>query len=253
MIAVSSARVTYFTGDRRIPRAPCLHARLGDRMTDRRCAWCGTPSPESPEPATRPGPGTSHGICERCLAQSREALRLARRPTRLRSPRMRDSPGRRAYITPEGASRLQAELEQLWRVERPKLTREVSEAAAQGDRSENAEYIYGKRRLREIDRRVRFLRKRLDELVVVRPGEIGDESRIFFGAWVTLADESGAELRYRLVGPDEIDAGRGLISVESPLGRVLLGRREDDEVTVKRPAGRATYTVVRISYSADDR
>ena len=159
---------------------------------------------------------------------------------------------RNACITPEGMQKLQAELEQLWNVERRKVTQEVSDAAAQGDRSENAEYIYGKKRLREIDRRVRFLRQRIDQLVVVRPGEIADPERIFFGAWVTLEDENGDERRYRLVGPDETDVGGGRISVESPLGRVLLGRREGDEVTVKRPAGSARYTVNRISYDASE-
>ena len=153
-------------------------------------------------------------------------------------------------ITPEGIKRLQDELDALWHVERPKVTREVSDAAAQGDRSENAEYIYGKRRLREIDRRVRFLRKRIDVLEVVRPGEVADRARIYFGARVTLEDENGEEQRYRLVGPDEFDAERGEISVHSPLGRSLLGRRVDDEVTVQRPAGRTFYTVIEIEYDA---
>jgi len=154
------------------------------------------------------------------------------------------------YITPEGAKSLQVELTRLWNVERPKVTQEVSDAAAQGDRSENAEYIYGKKRLREIDRRVRFLRKRLEEIEVVRPGQVGDSQRIFFGAWVTLEDSEGAEHRYRLVGPDEFDVARGLVSVESPIGRVLLGKREGDEVIVERPAGTAVYDVVRIEYES---
>jgi transcription elongation factor GreB len=149
-------------------------------------------------------------------------------------------------ITPEGAEGLQAELEQLWKVERPRVTQEVADAAALGDRSENAEYIYGKKRLREIDRRVRFLRNRLETVTVVRPGEVADRERIFFGAWVTLEDESGEEHRYRLVGPDEIDVS------ESPMGRVLLGKREDDEVTVERPAGPAVYVVSEISYEVED-
>ena len=162
-----------------------------------------------------------------------------------------DGPGK-IHITPEGAERLRAELEQLWRVERPRVTQEVADAAAQGDRSENAEYIYGKRRLREIDRRLRFLSKRLDVLIVVRPGEVADRERIFFGAWVTLEDEGGEEHRYRLVGRDEFDAARGYVSVESPMGRVLLGKCLDDEVTVQRPAGAAVYIVSEISYEADD-
>ena len=103
-------------------------------------------------------------------------------------------------ITPEGARKLQAELDQLWKVERPRVTKEVADAAALGDRSENAEYIYGKKRLREIDRRVRYLRKRLDEVSIVQPGDVADRDRIFFGAWVSLEDESGEEHRYRLVG-----------------------------------------------------
>jgi transcription elongation factor GreB len=152
------------------------------------------------------------------------------------------------YITPEGAEKLREELRHLWNVERPRVTREVTEAAAQGDRSENAEYIYGKKRLREIDRRVRFLRQRLETVTVVRLGEVADRERVFFGAWVTLEDEAGRERRYRLVGPDEIDPGRGYISVQSPLGRVLLGRQAGDEVSVQRPAGPATLTVIGISY-----
>ncbi|MCH7706911.1 MAG: transcription elongation factor GreB [Myxococcales bacterium] len=154
-------------------------------------------------------------------------------------------------ITPEGARKLRAELDHLWTVERPRVTQEVSDAAALGDRSDNAEYIYGKRRLREIDRRVRFLRKRLDVVRVVRPGEVADPDRIFFGAWVTLEDERGEEHRYRLVGPDEFDVERGLVSVASPIGRVLLGKEEGDEVTVERPAGPARYVVTGISYASE--
>jgi transcription elongation factor GreB len=127
------------------------------------------------------------------------------------------------------------------------VTREVAAAAAHGDRSENAEYIYGKKRLREIDRRIEFLRKRFDVLVVVKPGEVARD-RVYFGAKVTLEDEAGAELRYWLVGPDESDVESGAISVESPLGRVLMGKRCGDEVVVQRPAGRATYTVLAIHY-----
>ena len=152
-------------------------------------------------------------------------------------------------ITPEGARKLQQELDHLWTVERPRVTHEVSEAAALGDRSENAEYIYGKKRLREIDRRVRFLRKHLEELQVVQPGEVADPARIFFGAWVTVADEAGEEHCYRLVGPDEIVPNRGWISIQSPLGRVLLGKEAGDEVEFARPAGRARLTICAISYS----
>ncbi|HKZ74063.1 MAG TPA: transcription elongation factor GreB [Steroidobacteraceae bacterium] len=151
------------------------------------------------------------------------------------------------YITPEGERRLRAELEQLWRVERPKVTQAVSEAAAQGDRSENAEYIYGKRRLREIDRRVRFLRKRLDGMVIVdRPPS--DPKRVFFGAWVTLETESGDEVRYRIVGPDEFDREPGFISMDSPLGRALLRKALDEVVTVQIQDRERSFTVIAISY-----
>jgi transcription elongation factor GreB len=135
----------------------------------------------------------------------------------------------------------------LWTVERPRVTQEVADAAAQGDRSENAEYIYGKRRLREIDRRVRFLSKRLDELVVVEPSE-RDDGRVYFGAWVGLENDDGETLEYRLVGPDEADAKQGFISVDAPLGKALLGRREGDEVRVVRPKGPATFTVIAVRY-----
>ena len=151
------------------------------------------------------------------------------------------------YITPEGFEKLQSELDALWSVERPRVTQEVSLAAAQGDRSENAEYIYGKKRLREIDSRVRFLQKRLDQLEVVRSAP-RDPNRVFFGAWVTLEDERGVERRYRIVGPDEFDLDRGWISVDSPMGRALMRKQVDDETIVNRPRGPATYTVVAIDY-----
>jgi len=154
---------------------------------------------------------------------------------------------RKRYITPEGYAKLQAEADRLWRVERPRVTREVSEAAAQGDRSENAEYIYGKKRLREIDARVRFLSKRLEELTVVG-GPPDDRARVFFGAWVTLEDESGQTQRYRVVGPDESDARERRISMDSPMGRALLGKRLEDEVSVRRPKGDAVFVVVEIEY-----
>jgi transcription elongation factor GreB len=151
------------------------------------------------------------------------------------------------YITPEGARRLRAELEELWRLERPRVTQAVAEAAAQGDRSENAEYTYGKRRLREIDRRVRFLRKRLEGMVVVeRPPS--DRSRVYFGAWVTLESEAGSIACHRIVGPDEIGTARDHISMDSPLGRVLLRKGIDDEVTVELPGGTRTFTIVAIAY-----
>jgi transcription elongation factor GreB len=125
----------------------------------------------------------------------------------------------------------------------------VAEAAAQGDRSENAEYIYGKKQLREIDRRVRFLRKRLDGIVVVERAP-DDPDRIFFGAWVQLVDDDGAERQLRIVGPDEIDPARGYVSMDSPLARALMGRRRDDEVRIDTPTGPRTWTVLTISYEA---
>ena len=151
------------------------------------------------------------------------------------------------YITRRGEQRLRAELQQLWREERPRLTQAVAAAAAQGDRSENAEYIYGKRRLREIDRRVRFLRKRLEGMVVVeqRPA---DPRRVFFGAWVRLEAEDGRQERYRIVGPDEFDLEPGYISMDSPLGRALLTRRLDDQVTLEAPGGSRLLVIVGIEY-----
>jgi transcription elongation factor GreB len=154
---------------------------------------------------------------------------------------------RKGYITREGYERLRAEADQLWRVERPRVTREVAAAAAQGDRSENAEYIYGKKRLREIDSRLRFLNQRLESLRVVEASP-EDRERIFFGAWVTLEDADGGRERYRLVGADESDAAEGRISIESPLGRALLGKRPGDEVSVRRPKGEASFVIVGIDY-----
>jgi len=162
--------------------------------------------------------------------------------------RPRETPGSQ-YITPEGEQRLRAELDELWRHERPKVTAAVAEAAAQGDRSENAEYTYGKRRLREIDRRVRFLRKRLDGMVVVEQSP-ADRKRVFFGAWVLLESDSGEESRYRIVGPDEIDMAEGYISMDSPLGRALLTRRLDEEITVELPGGTRRFVIVAIEYRA---
>jgi transcription elongation factor GreB len=156
------------------------------------------------------------------------------------------SPTKR-YVTREGFERLAAELEQLWKVERPRVTREVAEAAALGDRSENAEYIFGKKKLREIDRRIRFLSKRLDELVVVSaPPE--ERGKVYFGAFVELEDEAGETLSVRVVGPDEVDGAAGRISLHSPLGRALIGKTEGDELAFERPKGRGRYTVLRIRY-----
>jgi transcription elongation factor GreB len=151
------------------------------------------------------------------------------------------------YVTPAGARRLREELHQLWREERPRVTQAVAAAAAQGDRSENAEYTYGKRRLREIDRRVRFLRRRLEGMVVVDQPP-ADSQRVFFGAWVQLEAEDGTRSRYRIVGPDEFDMVPGYISMDSPLGRALLRRRIEEEVAVETPSGSRIYAIVAIEY-----
>jgi transcription elongation factor GreB len=151
------------------------------------------------------------------------------------------------FITPAGAARLRAELDQLWRHERPQVTAAVAAAAAQGDRSENAEYIYGKRRLREIDRRVRFLRIRLEGMTVVDRSP-GDRGRVFFGARVTLEDANGVRRVYRIVGPDEFDMGADYISMDSPLGRALLGRRLADEFTLELERGTQQLRILAIDY-----
>lgn len=153
-----------------------------------------------------------------------------------------------AYITPEGESRLKAELHQLWKVERPEVTQQVSAAAALGDRSENAEYIYGKKRLREIDRRVRYLRKRLESLKVVDQLPT-DVNKVYFGAWVELYRSDGETVKYRLVGPDEIDPALNYISIDSVLGKALLGKNLDDEVTVETPSGEHHYEIIAVEYS----
>jgi len=156
-------------------------------------------------------------------------------------------PGR-LYLTRAGAERLHAELLLLLKTERPRVTAEVSAAAAQGDRSENAEYIYGKKRLREIDRRIRFLQRRLDNSTVVDPREQTDPNRVYFGATLVLEDEDGKRTVYQLVGADETDARGGRISVDSPLGRALLGKQLGASVTVLRPRGEVDVTIIEIRY-----
>jgi len=163
--------------------------------------------------------------------------------SRYRPPQKPSSP----YITPEGVIELRKELQYLWTEKRPQVTQAVSEAAAQGDRSENAEYIYGKKQLREIDRRVRFLRKRLDVLNVVEHSP-NDKSKIFFGAWVTMENEEGEEKLFRIVGPDEFDAREEYISLDSPLAKAMLGKSVDDEVSVHTPGGEICWVVVEIKY-----
>jgi transcription elongation factor GreB len=153
------------------------------------------------------------------------------------------------YITPQGYKRLVDELTELATVERPKVVREVSDAAAEGDRSENAAYIYGKRRLREIDRRMGFLQRRLKDIAVVNAAE-QKKDRVFFGAFVSVEDEEGDEHVYQIVGVDEVEAGAGKISWKSPVGKALLGKRVDDTVTVRWHAGERELTVTAIAYEA---
>jgi transcription elongation factor GreB len=156
------------------------------------------------------------------------------------------------YITPEGFRRLAEEHDRIWSVLRPKIVAEVEAAAALGDRSENAEYVYGKRRLRELDRRLRFLSQRMDSLTVVDP-KPHPSGRAYFGAWVTVEDDEGVEQTWRLVGPDEFDVERGLISVDAPLGRALLGKSEGQQVRVRAPSGSVALTVVEITWRAGAR
>ena len=169
------------------------------------------------------------------------------------TPAMTDSkekkplPKRAHLITPRGEQQMQDELDFLWRKDRPVVTQQVSDATKLGDRSENAEYIYGKKRLREIDRRVRYLRKRLEICEVVDRAP-QDVERIYFGAWIELEDDDEVLYRYRIVGEDEIDLPSGYISVDAPLARGLLGKRLDDEVEVNLPKGRVNYCIVAIHY-----
>ncbi len=157
-----------------------------------------------------------------------------------------DESGKPGYITREGYRRLEEEAQYLWNVKRPEVARRVADAAAEGDRSENAEYIYGKRLLAEIDRRLRFLGKRLDVLKVV-VDKPRDDGKVYFGCRVTVEDEDGKTFRYRIVGPDEWDAAKGEISMDSPMGRALLGKEEGDEVVIKRPLGETMFTIVEVT------
>jgi transcription elongation factor GreB len=166
--------------------------------------------------------------------------------SRYRPPRPESS----KYITPEGAATLKRELDELWRVKRPAVTKAVSEAAAQGDRSENAEYIYGKRQLAEIDRRVRFLRKRLNGIRVVDQ-QPTDLTKVYFGAWFELSDDGGGTKEYRLVGPDESGFTPGNISMDSPLGRAVLGKAIDSEILVRTPEGESHYEIVSVRYARE--
>ncbi|HSN38877.1 MAG TPA: transcription elongation factor GreB [Burkholderiales bacterium] len=154
------------------------------------------------------------------------------------------------YITPRGYARLKNELTQLLDAERPELVRVVAWAASNGDRSENGDYIYGKKRLREIDRRIRFLGKRLDSAVIVDPAARGETDRIFFGATVTYLDAAGGEHTIAIVGMDEVDPGRGHVSWVSPVARALLGKRAGDTAAVLTPSGEQEIEIVAVRYEA---
>ena len=167
---------------------------------------------------------------------------MTRRRTR---PDTSSKPG---YVTPEGYRRFEEEADRLWNVDRPKMAKAVQIAAAEGDRSENAEYQYSKQRLAAIDRRLRFLGQRLKALTIVDE-KPPDDGRVYFGCWVTIEDEEGTELTYRVVGPDEIDAEKKWISMDSPMGKSLMGRHVGDEVTVQRPRGEATCEIVEVRSS----
>ncbi len=157
-------------------------------------------------------------------------------------------PGTKNYITPAGHARLRAELNQLMRVERPTIVEIVSWAAGNGDRSENGDYLYGKKRLREIDRRARFLGKRLDIAEVVDPGRQTRRDQVFFGARVTYADEQDAERSVTLLGVDEADITRGEVSLNAPIARALLGKRVGDAVRIHTPRGVEEIEILAISY-----
>jgi transcription elongation factor GreB len=163
-------------------------------------------------------------------------------------------PASSKYITAEGHKRLTEEHDYLWKKKRPEVTRILSAAAAEGDRSENAEYIYRKKELREIDARIRFLRKRLDNMVVVDRIP-SDTDKVYFGAWVTIENDEGVEKTYRIVGPDEFDPKLGYISMDSPMGKALLGKSLDDEIKIKVDTGEGTktsmYVINEIRYKTD--
>jgi len=163
-------------------------------------------------------------------------------------PALRLPVGVKNYITPQGYRKLKEELDQLWKVERPALVQTIAWAASNGDRSENGDYIYGKKRLREIDRRVRFLRKRLEQAEVVDPAQRGSCDQVFFGATVTVCDSEGCENIYSIVGVDEADVARGRISWVSPLARTLLKLREGDVAQLRTPVGVSELEVVEVAY-----
>lgn len=160
--------------------------------------------------------------------------------------------GTKNYMTPTGYARLDAEFNELWKVERPRLVETIAWAASNGDRSENGDYIYGKKRLREVDRRLRFLSKRLEHAEVVDPATRETTDQVFFGATVTVAHEDGDEATYAIVGIDEADAGRGRIAWISPMARALLKAREGDTVAVQTPDGKREIEIVEVRYQAID-
>src|SRR5512136_1781959 len=173
---------------------------------------------------------------------------MARRgPPRRRGAEAPEGARAPRYITPEGFRRIAAEHGRIWTELRPRVVREVEAAAALGDRSENAEYIYGKRRLRELDRRLRELSQRMDALTVLDP-KPHPSGRAYFGAWVTVEDEDGEARTWRLVGPDEFDVAAGLLSVDAPMGRALLGRRGGEAVRVRRPGRTVEVSVVEVRW-----
>jgi len=157
----------------------------------------------------------------------------------------------KVYITPGGARKLRDELTYIWKTKRPEVTQKVSAAAALGDRSENADYIYGKRMLREIDKRIRYLTKRLDNLEIV-DRKPDNQEKVFFGAWIKLEDEHGEISRLRIVGADEFDMKKGWISLESPMAKSLLGKIKGDDVVVKRPVGDIEMYIMDVSYEPID-
>lgn len=163
--------------------------------------------------------------------------------TRWRPP----APPSTAIITAQGRDRLRAELDELWRLRRPEVVKALSAAAAEGDRSENAEYQYRKKQLGEIDRRVRFITGRLEQLRVVTEPPT-DRSAVYFGAWFRVEAEDGSTTEYRIVGPDETDAKLGWISIDSPLARAALRKRVDDELEAELPGGRVQLTIVAVRY-----
>ena len=164
---------------------------------------------------------------------------------RYRAPQPPTTP----YITPQGYEALQAELKQLW-VRRTDVAKHLKAAAAEGDRSENAEYIYRKKELREIDYRIRYLQKRIPVLKTVATTPDNPE-QVFFGAWVTLENDKGETFYYRVVGPDEIDSSKGYISIDSPMSKALLKKHQDDDFTVETPNGAVHYEIVAVKYHDD--